>query len=180
MSKIVSDPESLLNIADVNEVKAADADEEVVDADADADSDVGADADADADVGADADADAYGDEDEILEPEDNMSSSQFKLMHFLNAAMLNQQNGQIYMSPPMADASNIDDSDNRLKELMENVADTSNLIYDETCSITINNEQIKDTIDDLKNQFQSFQIDIENLKISVEEILVNLRNKVNV
>jgi hypothetical protein len=99
-------------------------------------------------------------------------------MHFLNAAMLNQQNGQLYMSPPpMAD---IDNSDNRLKELMENIADTSNLIYDETCSITINNEQIKDTIDDLKNQFQSFQIDIENLKISVEEILVNLRNKVNV
>lgn len=167
MSEIVLDPESLLNIADVDKELSVSNDDN-------------GDKDANDNGSNDDDEDIGDDVDEILEPEDNMSSSQFKLMHFLNAAMLNQQTRQMYMSPPSMTAENIDDSDNRLKELIENVADTSNLIYDETCSITINNEQIKDTIDDLKNQFQSFQIDIENLKTSVEEILVNLRNKVNV
>ena len=164
------DPESLLNIADVNK----DIDDNAND---DANNNANDNADEDADNNAD-DNDVDGDEDEILEPEDNMASSQFKLMHFLNATMLNQQARHMYMPPPPMSADG--NFDNGLKELIETVADTSNLIYDETCSITINNEQIKDTIDDLKNKFQSFQIEIENLKTSVEEILVNLRNKINV
>jgi hypothetical protein len=149
MSKEFLDPETALNLVDVADVNAADVD--------------------------------AADADTILEPDDNMLSSQFKLMSFLNAAMLNQHHGNIYPSTSENIYSRFAEDDGEykdgIKELIENISETNNLIYDETCSITINNEQIKDDISDLKNKFDIFQNEIENLKLSIETILTNLHTK---
>jgi hypothetical protein len=166
------------NGANANGAYANGVDAEGVDAGANAAGANAADVDPETVLNLDADADD-ADED-ILEPEDNMMSSQFKLMSFLNAAMLNQNHGNIYPSASENIYSRFVDDDigpkDEIKELIENISETNNLIYDETCSITINNEQIKDDISDLKNQFDIFQNEIGILKSSIEEILTNLRN----
>jgi len=108
------------------------------------------------------------------DPENNidMISSQYKLMSFLNAM---QNNNNLFN---LCCDHNFDskEEDNEIiskeddNKILEKILDTNHLIYDETCSITINTEQIKDDIDDLKNKF-------DDLKNKFEELLILIQSK---
>ena len=59
----------------------------------------------------------------------------------------------------------------QVNEKIDNITDTTNLIYEEACAITITNDQIKDEIEDIKNKFADFQSDIKNIKNTMDNLL---------
>lgn len=109
--------------------------------------------------------------DNIKNESDDNFSAQMKLMSFLSAAMQYNKNNAGGTEEENEEIVSKIDEEKLLLEKIELISDTSNLIYDETCSITINSEQIKDDIDDLKNKFNTFQIEIETIKYKIEELL---------
>jgi hypothetical protein len=104
--------------------------------------------------------------DEIKQIEDldninnDIEDSNKKLMAMLsNMFMMNNSN---------ADNSNADsilEYDENEKDFlkMDGFSDTVNLIYDETCSITICTEQVKDEVTEIKSQLNDIQNQLKRL-----------------
>jgi len=63
-----------------------------------------------------------------------------------------------------------DDNMKNIFEKIDIITDTSNLIYDESCSITISTEQMKDELILVKNQIGDLNNQIGNLKNQLDSI----------
>ena len=101
---------------------------------------------------------------------DNIEESNQKIMSMLSSMfMMNSVNN---------DTNNLgdnvleyDDSDKDFYSKIDNLVETSNLIYDESCSITISTEQVKDEIDIIKNNIVIINNNIDYLKNKLQELI---------
>jgi DNA repair exonuclease SbcCD ATPase subunit len=117
------------------------------------------------------DVDNLEDYQDIDNMNDNIEESNKKIMSMLSSMFM--------MNNGTADKNGVDDileyedGDKDFYSKIDSLIETSNLIYDETCSITISTEQVKDEIADIKNSIDNINNNIDFLKDRLQE-LINL------
>jgi hypothetical protein len=125
-------------------------------------------------------------DDDDINDDDNMSrykllSSLFGMNMGINMGMNTDSAADIKMNNMCMDCNNTEENDVLLliTNKIENISTTNDLIYEETCAITISNESIKDEIENIKNKISEFQSDISDIKKKID-LLINNISKLNI